>query len=114
MAYGAGWVAANQYKAGKIIDPRPFAVGSIKKVYENFPTTGDVLPAMGYDDEQMMELEQTINAAKADLVLIGTPIDLGKLLNLNKPSTRVTYELEVNGQPSLEDIIETSFKDALR
>jgi predicted GTPase len=114
MAYGAGWVAANQYKAGKIIDPRPFAVGSIKKVYENFPTTGDVLPAMGYDDEQMMELEQTINAATADLVLIGTPIDLGKLLNLNKPSTRVTYELEVNGQPSLEDIIETLFKDALR
>jgi predicted GTPase len=114
MAYGAGWVAANQYKAGKIIDPRPFAVGSIKKVYENFPTTGDVLPAMGYGDEQMMELEQTINAATADLVLIGTPIDLGKLLNLNKPSTRVTYELEVNGQPSLEDIIETSFKDALR
>jgi predicted GTPase len=69
---------------------------------------------MGYGDEQMMELEQTINAATADLVLIGTPIDLGKLLNLNKPSTRVTYELEVNGQPSLEDIIETLFKDALR
>jgi predicted GTPase len=68
---------------------------------------------MGYGDEQMMELEQTINAATADLVLIGTPIDLGRLLNLNKPSTRVTYELEVNGQPSLEDIIESTFKDAV-
>jgi predicted GTPase len=113
MAYGAGWVAANRFKAGKIIDPRPFAVGSIKSVYEKYPTTGDVLPAMGYGDEQMMELEQTINAATADLVLIGTPIDLGRLLNLNKPSTRVTYELEVNGQPSLEDIIESTFKEAV-
>ena len=112
MAYGAGWIAANRFEAGEIIDPRPYAVGSIKRVYAKYPTTGNVLPAMGYGDEQMMELEQTINASTADLVLIGTPIDLGKLLNLNKPSTRVTYELEVHGQPSLENIIETTFKDA--
>jgi predicted GTPase len=112
MAYGAGWVAANRFKAGSIIDPRPYAVGSIKAVYEKYPTTGDVLPAMGYGDEQMKELEQTINASDADLVLIGTPIDLGKLLNLNKPSVRVRYELEVDGQPNLATILEKKFKDA--
>jgi predicted GTPase len=112
MAYGAGWVAAKRFGAGKIIDPRPYAVGSIKAVYGKYPTTGDVLPAMGYGEDQMKELEATINAADADLVLIGTPIDLGKLLDLNKPSTRVQYELEVNGQPSLDDIIEATFKNA--
>jgi predicted GTPase len=112
MAYGAGWVAAKRYGAGKIIDPRPYAVGSIKDVYGKYPTTGNVLPAMGYGEDQMKELEATINAADADLVLIGTPIDLGKLLNLNKPSTRVRYDLEINGQPSLDDVIETTFKKA--
>ncbi|TFH37081.1 MAG: GTPase [Anaerolineales bacterium] len=110
MAYGAGWVAAKRFEAGEIIDPRPFAVGSIRKVYEKYPTTGNVLPAMGYGEKQMKELEQTINAADVDLVLIGTPIDLGTLLQLNKPSTRVRYELEVvQGQPSLDDIIEATF-----
>jgi predicted GTPase len=112
MAYGAGWVAAKRFGAGTIVNPRPYAVGSIKAVYEKYPSTGDVLPAMGYGEDQMKELEATINAADADLVLIGTPINLGKLLDLNKPSTRVRYDLEVNGQPSLDDIIEATFKKA--
>ena len=109
MAYGAGWVAAKRFGAGEIIDPRPFAVGSIQRVYQKYPTTGNVLPAMGYGDQQMKELEQTINAADVDLVLIGTPIDLGALIKINKPYTRVRYELEVRGQPNLSDIIEATF-----
>lgn len=112
MAYGAGWVAANRFDAGKIIDPRPYAVGSIKAVYQKYPTTGDVLPAMGYGEDQMKELEDTINAADVDLVLIGTPIDLGKLLDLNKPSIRVRYELEINEKPGLDQILKDTFGQA--
>lgn len=106
MAYGAGWVAARRFGAGEIVDPRPFAVGSIVKTFEKYPSTGEVLPAMGYGDEQMGELEETINRTEADLVLIGTPIDLGKILKINKPSQRVRYELQVIGQPNLDDILQ--------
>ena len=109
MAYGAGWVAAERFGAGEIVDPRAYAVGSIRDVYEKYPTTGNILPAMGYGDQQMKELEQTINAADVDLVIIGTPINLGALIKLNKPYTRVRYELEVRGQPNLSDIIEATF-----
>lgn len=93
MAYGAGHVAAREYGAAAIIDPRPFAVGSIKAVFEKYTHVREVLPAMGYGGVQMSELEATINAADCDLVLIGTPIDLGRLVNINKPSMRVRYEL---------------------
>ena len=110
MAYGAGWVAARRFGAAEIIDPRPFAVGSIKETYAKYPTTGDVLPAMGYGDEQMKELEQTINNADVDLVIIGTPIDLGRLLTIDKPSQRVRYELQIIGQPTLEDILQAKFQ----
>ena len=110
MAYGAGWVAAERFGAGEIVDPRAYAVGSIRDVYEKYPTTGNILPAMGYGDQQMKELEQTINAADVDLVIIGTPINLGALIKLNKPYTRVRYELEVRGQPNLGDIVEATFK----
>jgi len=109
MAYGAGWVAARRFGAAEIIDPRPYAVGTIKATYEKYPTTGDVLPAMGYGDEQMKELEQTINNADVDLVIIGTPIDLGKLLKINKPTQRVRYELQEIGQPTLEDLLKEKF-----
>lgn len=109
MAYGAGWVAARRFGAGEIVDPRPFAVGSIKATYEKYPTTGDVLPAMGYGDEQMQELETTINNADVDLVIIGTPIDLGRILKINKPSQRVRYELQEIGQPTLEDLLKAKF-----
>jgi predicted GTPase len=107
MAYGAGWVAARRFGAAEIVDPRPYAVGSIAQTYAKYPTTGAVLPAMGYSDGQVRELEQTINNAKADLVLIGTPIDLGRLLDLNKPAQRIRYELQEIGQPSLEEVLGT-------
>ncbi|MFP3854227.1 MAG: cyclic 2,3-diphosphoglycerate synthase [Anaerolineales bacterium] len=105
MAYGAGWVAARRFGAAEIVDPRPYAVGSIVDTYEKYPTTGEVLPAMGYGDKQRQELQETINNAEADLVLIGTPIDLGKILEINKPAQRVRYELQVIGQPTIEDIL---------
>jgi predicted GTPase len=105
MAYGAGWVAAKRFGAAEIVDPRPYAVGTIAKTYAKYPTTGSVLPAMGYGEAQVRELEQTINNARADLVLIGTPIDLGRLLDLNKPSQRIRYELQEIGQPNLTEIL---------
>jgi predicted GTPase len=94
MTYGAGHVAAQAHGAAAIVDPRPFAVGTIKKTFEKYPHVKEVLPAMGYGRKQMDELQQTINASDAELVLIGTPIDLGGLLKLNKPAMRVTYELD--------------------
>jgi predicted GTPase len=109
MAIGAGWVAARRFGAAEIVDPRPFAVGSILETYQKYPTTGDVLPAMGYGDEMVGELEQTINNADVDLVLIGTPIDLTNILNINKPTQRVRYELQEIGQPTLEDILKEKF-----
>jgi len=109
MAYGAGWVAARRYGAGEIIDPRPYAVGSIKDTYAKYPTTGNVLPAMGYGEVQVKELEKTINAADVDLVIIGTPIDLTRIININKPAQRVRYELQEIGKPTLEDILLEKF-----
>jgi len=109
MAYGAGWVAAKRFGAGEIVDPRPFAVGSIKATYKKYPSTGDVLPAMGYGDIQVQELEATINNADVDLVIVGTPIDLGRVLKINKPSQRVRYDLQEIGQPTLEDLLKAKF-----
>jgi predicted GTPase len=109
MAYGAGWVAARRFGAAEIVDPRPFAVGSIVDTYNKYPTTGDVLPAMGYGEKQMKELEQSINNADVDLVIIGTPIDLGRILKINKPTQRVRYELQEIGQPTLHDLLEKKF-----
>jgi len=109
MSYGAGYIAAKRYNC-KIIDPRPFAVGSIKKTFEKFPHLGKVLPAMGYGKEQMKELEKTINKAKCDVVIIGTPIDLRRLLKINKPAVRIRYELEQIGKPNLEDILKKFLK----
>jgi predicted GTPase len=109
MAYGAGWVAARRFGAGTIIDPRPYAVGSIKETYKKYPTTGDVLPAMGYGQEQVKELEETINNADVDLVIVGTPIDLSRILKIDKPSQRVRYELQEIGQPTLTDLLKDRF-----
>jgi predicted GTPase len=110
MAYGAGWVAARRFGAAEIVDPRPFAVGTILQTYQNYPTTGAILPAMGYGDDMVAELEQTINNADVDLVIIGTPIDLAGLLKINKPSQRVRYELQEIGQPTLTDILQMKFQ----
>ena len=109
MAYGAGWVAARKFGAAEIIDPRPFAVGTILETFQKYPTTGDVLPAMGYGDAQIKELEKTINSTDAELVIIGTPIDLARLMKINKPTQRVRYELQVIGQPTLGDLLKEKF-----
>ncbi|MFB0562119.1 MAG: cyclic 2,3-diphosphoglycerate synthase [Candidatus Lokiarchaeia archaeon] len=105
MSYGAGIVAARKYAAKDIIDPRPNAVGSIKKVFEQYTQIGSLLPAMGYSPEQITELKQTIEAADCDTVIIGTPIDLRKLLKLNKSTVRIKYELQEIGKPDLEEIL---------
>jgi predicted GTPase len=111
MAYGAGWVAARRFGASEIVDPRPYAVRSILATYEKYPTTGAVLPAMGYGDEQMNDLEETIRRADVDLVLIGTPIDLNRIIQIDKPTQRVRYELQEIGQPSLADILRKRFTE---
>ncbi len=105
MAYGAGVVAARRFGAAEIVDPRPWAVGSIVETYKKYPTTGQVLPAMGYGKEQVTELEQTVNNTPCDLVIIATPIDLRRVVQINKPSQRVRYELQEIGQPTLADVL---------
>jgi predicted GTPase len=109
MAYGAGLVAAQRFGAAEIIDPRPYAVRSIAKTYEKYPGTGPVLPAMGYGEEQTRDLEDTINATPCDLVIIGTPIDLRRIVNFKHPTDRVRYELQVIGRPTLEEILRAKF-----
>ena len=109
MAYGAGYVAARRFGAAEIVDPRPFAVKSIKATYEKYPKTGPILPAMGYGEAQMRDLEATIAKANVDMVIIGTPIDLTRVIKINKPAQRVRYELQEIGQPTLEDILKAKF-----
>lgn len=106
MAYGAGVVAARRFGAAEIIDPRPYAVGTITATYQKYPTTGAVLPAMGYSAEQIKELGETINNTPCDLVIVATPIDLRRVVEINRPSQRVRYELQEIGQPTLAEIIE--------
>jgi predicted GTPase len=108
-AFGAGWLAAHRFGASVIVDPRPHAVGSIRETYRKFPHLGSVLPAMGYGQAMIRELEQTINDTDADLVLVGTPIDLGRFLRVNKPTQRVRYELQEIGRPRLEDLLRAHF-----
>ncbi|MDI6850871.1 MAG: cyclic 2,3-diphosphoglycerate synthase [bacterium] len=110
MAFGAGYVAAEKYGAAEIVDPRPYAVGSIKETYEKYTQLEVILPAMGYSPKQLKELEETINAVPADLVVVATPINLGKILKINKPYVRVKYELQEIGKPDLEDIIKDFFE----
>jgi len=109
MAYGAGTIATKRLGAREIVDPRPYAVGSIKDTFEKYAHLGTVLPAMGYGREQMGELEDTINATPCDVVVIGTPIDLRQLLHLNKPAVRAKYELQEISKPDLEDILRRRF-----
>jgi predicted GTPase len=105
MAYGAGVVAAQRFGAAEIIDPRPFAVGSILATYAKYPKTGSVLPAMGYGAEQTAELAATIENSSADLVIAATPIDLRRIMDIKRPMERVRYELQVIGVPTLEDLL---------
>ena len=106
MKYGAGTVAAIKYGAKEIIDPRPFTVGSITDTYKKYPNIGKLLPAMGYGKQQMKDLEKTIANADCDSVIIGTPIDLKRVINIKKPSVRVTYDLQEIGKPTLKELIE--------
>ena len=110
MKYGAGYIAARRFGAAEIVDPRPFAVKSIAATYEKYPETGDILPAMGYGKQQMRDLEATIAAADVDMVVIGTPIDLTRVIKINKPAQRVRYELQEIGKPTLEDILKEKFR----
>jgi predicted GTPase len=105
MPYGAGVIAATRYKALKIIDPRPFAVGSINETFQKYTHLDKVLPAMGYGKKQMAELAQTIDKIECDLVVSGTPIDLGRLIKTNKKILRVSYELEEIGTPDLAEVL---------
>lgn len=105
MKYGAGTVAAQKLGAAEIVDPRPFTVKSITATYEKYPNIGILLPAMGYGEAQMKDLEETINKVDCDSVVIGTPIDLGRILKINKPSTRVQYELQEIGANTLESVL---------
>ena len=111
MKYGAGVVAAQKYGAEEIIDPRPYAVGSIKDTYKKYPNIGILLPAMGYGKKQIQELEDTINATDCDLVIIGTPIDLTRIIKFNKKSVRVKYELQEIGRPDLDEVLNEKIKD---
>jgi predicted GTPase len=106
MSYGAGVVAARRFGASEIVDPRPYAVGSIRDTFARWAQLDHVIPAMGYGDQQVAELEATINAVPADLVLVGTPVDLGRVMTLTKPSLRVRYELEEIGEPNLREVLE--------
>ena len=105
MTYGAAVLAARQHGAAELVDPRPFAVGTIAETFEQYPNVGTLLPAMGYGREQMEDLRETIERCDADLILIGTPIDLRRLIELDKPALRVTYKLQEIGEPTLKDVL---------
>ncbi|NOZ94981.1 MAG: GTPase [Acidobacteria bacterium] len=105
MSYGAGWFAAKNAGAAEIVDAKPFAVGSIKATYEKYPNASAILPAMGYGDHQVRELEETINATPADVVVEGTPIDLKRIITVNKPIANVTYELEETEPGVIEEAV---------
>jgi predicted GTPase len=109
MAFGAGVVAARQLGAAELVDPRPYAAPSIAAVFERYPHIGPLLPAMGYGDEQVGDLQETINATPCDLVLAATPIDLRRVIQVCHPVDRVRYELQVTGQPTLEEILARQF-----
>jgi predicted GTPase len=111
MSYGAGTIAARRLGATEIVDPRQYAVGSIVRTFEEYPHLSTVLPAIGYGEEQIKELEETINQTPCDVVLIGTPIDLRHVLQLNKPAARAKYELQEIGTPTLEDVLKQRFSN---
>lgn len=105
MPYGAGVVAARQFGAAELVDPRPYAIGSIRSMYEKYPHLTNLLPAMGYSTIQRQELEETINGVPCDIVLVATPIDLTRIIKINKPHLRVTYEVEEVGHPVLAELL---------
>jgi predicted GTPase len=105
MTYGAGVVAAREHGAAELVDPREHAVGSIAETFRKYPDTGTLLPAMGYGEEQVRDLEATVKATPCDVVVIGTPIDLRRLIDFDKPAVRVTYDLAERGTPDLQTVL---------
>lgn len=105
MTIGAGTLAAEKFGANALVDPRPFLVGELKDTFEKYPEIGTLLPAMGYGEKQLQDLEATINQSDADAVIIGTPIDLNRVIDIQKPSIRVFYDLQSIGSPSLESVV---------
>lgn len=105
MQYGAGVVAAEKFGISELVDPRPYTVGKISETFEKYESIGVLLPAMGYGDEQMKDLETTINKTDCDVVVIGTPIDLSRIAKINHPTVRVTYDLQEIGHPTLDDVL---------
>lgn len=106
MKLGAGVVAAQKYGASELVDPRPFLHGKLQDTFRIYPSIGTLLPAMGYGEEQLHDLEKTINNTDCDAVIIGTPIDLKRIININKPTTRVYYDLQEIGDPTLEQVLD--------
>ncbi|MCB5223594.1 MAG: cyclic 2,3-diphosphoglycerate synthase [Candidatus Cloacimonadaceae bacterium] len=106
MPYGAGMVAAEKYGAAEFVDPRPYAVGEIAETFEKYPDIGDLLPAMGYSAQQIKDLEETINATECEGVVIATPIDLRRIVNIKHPACQVSYDLQEIGHPTLADLLE--------
>ena len=106
MKIGAGTVAAQRYGAREIIDPRPFLVGELEETFNKYTNIGNLLPAMGYGEKQMKDLEASINNSDAEAIVIGTPIDLNRIIKINKPTTRVYYDLQEIGEPNLEQVLE--------
>lgn len=111
MAYGAGLTAARKFGAGELVDPRPFAVGSIKETFEKYRQLELVLPAMGYGEKQIKELEETIARVSCDVVVVATPIDIGRIMKLNKTIVRVSYEIEERSKPTLEEILSDRLRE---
>ncbi len=112
MKYGAGMMAATKYGASETVDPRPYTVGTITETFKKYPEIGSLLPAMGYSDKQIKDLEKTINKTKCESVVIATPIDLRRVLKITKPSVRVTYDLQEIGHPNMADVMEAFFSQA--
>jgi predicted GTPase len=106
MPYGAGTIMARNSGAAEIVDPKPYAVGSIKESYKKYTHLGAILPALGYGDKQVAELKETIDRIPCDVVVIGTPIDLRRVITITKPTVRVKYELKVLGPVSLEQVLD--------
>ncbi|HUU57854.1 MAG TPA: cyclic 2,3-diphosphoglycerate synthase [bacterium] len=110
MSYGAAVVAAKRAGAAELVDPRPYLVGSLRETFEKYPHIGALVPAMGYGAEMVADLEATVNATPADVVVAGTPIDLGRIIKVNKPIVRVRYDLKVVSAPTLEDVVRERLK----
>ncbi|MBR9998598.1 MAG: hypothetical protein KFF73_06490 [Cyclobacteriaceae bacterium] len=114
MKFGAGTVVSHNLKAKQLVDPGPYLVGDLKKTFDKYPEIGILLPAMGYGEKQLSDLEDTINSTDCDSVVIGTPIDLSRVIHIRKPHTRAYYELEEIGKPDLNDIMDEFLKNKFR